>query len=170
MSNIQFPTVVEGRFGSVVAGLAEAGDFNSWPAPAGPATGRHDPMTRRFPLANDAEGAKEERGRAGSGNPFSRGDAEGAENVSPGSDPGRGFIDYRTDLITYPIDGPEIWVTNNSFNWVPIHNLGIGQVSYCQSRSHLESIDTLYRIQDTSCRAAFLCCAIVLPPFCLLRA
>ena len=56
MSNIQFPTVVEGRFGSVVAGLAEAG--------------RHDPMNRRFPLAKDAERAKEERGRAGNGNPI----------------------------------------------------------------------------------------------------
>ena len=102
MSNIQFPTVVEGRLGSVVAGLAEAGDFNSWPAPAGPATGRHDPMTRRFPLAKDAEGAREEQGGAGSGNPFARGDAEGAEDFKPGSDPGHGFIDYRTDPFTDP--------------------------------------------------------------------
>ena len=43
---------------------------------------------------------------AGFGNPFSRGDAEGAEDVPPGSDPGRGraaerggFINYRTDPI-----------------------------------------------------------------------
>ena len=46
----------------------------------------NNPCSRRFPLAKDAEGAKEERGGAGSGNPFSREDAEG---VAPGSDPGR---------------------------------------------------------------------------------
>ena len=36
----------------------------------------------------------------GSGNPFSRGDAEGAENFPPGLDPGRRFINYRTDPFT----------------------------------------------------------------------
>ena len=44
--------------------------------------------------------------QAGIGNPFSHKDAEGAEDVPPGSDPGRGraaerggFINYRTDPI-----------------------------------------------------------------------
>ena len=45
---------------------------------------------------------------AGRGNPVSRGDAEGAENVPLGSDPGRGFMSYRTDpffpLLNKPRD------------------------------------------------------------------
>ena len=100
MSNIQFPTVVEGRFGSVVAGLAEAGDFNSWPAPAGPATGRNKPtfhVLEDFLSPRTRRAQRKNGGGAGSGNPASREDAEGAENVPPGSEPGRGFRNYRTD-------------------------------------------------------------------------
>ena len=59
----------------------------------------NDSCSRRFPLAKDAEDAKEDGGGAGSGNPFARGDAEGAEDFPSGSDPGRGFINYRTDPL-----------------------------------------------------------------------
>ena len=49
------------------------------------------PITNvQFPITNGWGGA-------GSGNPVSRGNAEDAEKVSPGSEPGHGFIDYRTD-------------------------------------------------------------------------
>ena len=78
------------QFSSAKIGLEELGDSYPWTALAGPAgkDAIRRSNARRFPLAKDAEGAKAARGRAGSGNPFARGDAEGAENVLPGSDPG----------------------------------------------------------------------------------
>ena len=42
------------------------------------------------------------RAGAGIGNPFSHGDTEGTENVPPGSVPGCGFINYRTDPFSDP--------------------------------------------------------------------
>ena len=39
--------------------------------------------------------------QAGSGNPFSRKDAEGAEDFPPGSDPGRGRAAERGGILNY---------------------------------------------------------------------
>ena len=49
-----------GLIGSAVAGLAEAGDFNSWPAPAGPATGRNKPT---IPVLEDFLSQRTRRAR-----------------------------------------------------------------------------------------------------------
>ena len=64
---------------------------------ASPAGFGPEAALRRLSLAKDAEGAKEEQGGSPNGNPFSHRDAECTENVPPGSKPGRGFIDYKTD-------------------------------------------------------------------------
>ena len=65
----------------------------------------NDPGSRRFPLAKDAEDAKEEQGGSPNGNPFSHRDAECTENVPPGSETGRGIINYRTDPFSDPFFG-----------------------------------------------------------------
>ena len=90
-------------------GLHPRRDLNGNSPP--PAQGRPTRDRKsQYPIINIQFPMSNEWGGAGSGNPISRGDAEGAEIILPGSAPGRGFMNYRTDPITDPIIGFRIVV------------------------------------------------------------